>query len=275
MYAEAEMMTPFPDALRVEAAGRCNFRCRHCPIQNLRGLLAYDDFVTILDRMPRVPRMLMLNHGGEPMLNRDLEHIVAYARDKGVRIVTLNTNASLIRPIPGLTEMYVSFDGETPDENDFIRIGSNFRKHAAKVKEVAKKQKVTIYNVQATGGEKPKVAKYLVDYFGTSVRYETEAMRLWAGHEQFAGSEIVAHPVRPTYCASMFGGFHVMSNGDVVKCCEDLNAEYVYGNVLQEEPLVIWERMQIIRDNFANRIYPEQCQKCWVVAGIFYARGKK
>lgn len=265
----------FPNAIRIEVAGRCNFTCRHCPIENLRGLLSYNDFTYILDAMPTIPRMLMLNHGGEPMLNRDLEKMVLYAKNKGVKIVTLNTNASLIRPIPHLTEMYVSFDGNSIEENNYIRRGSNFEKHAIKVKEVAKKQKVTIYNVQVSDGIKPdKPAKYLTDYFSNTVRYQTEAMRIWAGHHNFDGSEIVEKPVNPTFCASMFNGFHVLSNGDVVKCCEDLNGRDIYGNVFQTTPLEIWNKMEQMRIDFTNRIYPEQCKSCWVVAGIYYAKSK-
>jgi len=265
-------MMPFPRTVRIETAGRCNFRCKHCPIENLRGLITLDEFEFVLDSMPTVPNMLLLNHGGEPMLNRDLEQMVAYAKKRGVNKVVLNTNASLIRPIPGLTEMYVSFDGDTPAENDFIRTGSNFERMAPKVLEVAKQQKVTIYNVQMTGGAKPKVAKYLTDFFGSSVRYETEPMRLWPGQTPIEGKAVVENHTRPTHCASMFGGFHVMSNGDVVKCCEDLNGEEIHGNVFQEKPLAIWERMQAVRDEFMRRNYPAQCQTCYIVTGAFYAR---
>ncbi len=263
-------MDRFPDTVRIETAGRCNFTCRHCPIENLRGLISFDSFQRVFNSLPHVPKMLILNHGGEPMLNKDLEKIVSYAKGKQVRTIVLNTNASLIRPIPGLTEMYVSFDGTTIEENNYIRTGSNFEKHAARVKEVAKKQKVTIYNVQASGGFKPMIAKYLTDYFGSSVSYETDPMRLWSGHESYNDKPLVHLPKSPVECKSMMNGFHVMSDGDVVQCCEDLNGQNIHGNVFTNSPLEIWNQMQSIRDDFRSHNYSEMCKKCWVVGGIYY-----
>lgn len=258
----------FPDVVRIETAGRCNFRCRHCPIRNLRGLLSFASFVDIFHRLPLVPRVLVLYHGGEPMLNKDLERIVEYAHKQGVQKTTLVTNASLIRPIPYLTEMRVSFDGESPSENDHIRTGSNFYKHAAKVKEVAKQQKVVINNTYATGGRSAPVPKYLTDYFGDLVEYKSVPMRQWSLQEQPYG-ELVRIPTQARYCSNLFETFTILANGDVVKCCEDLNGEYVHGNIFQSSAIEVWERMKDIRSNFEKGVYSEQCKGCWVVAGRY------
>jgi radical SAM protein with 4Fe4S-binding SPASM domain len=258
----------FPDVVRIETAGRCNFRCRHCPIENLRGLLSFESFVDIFTRLPFVPRVLVLYHGGEPMLNKDLERIVEFAYIHGVQKTTLVTNASLIRPIPYLTEMRVSFDGTTPEENDYIRIGGNFSKHAPKVLEIAKKQKVVINNTYATGGEVATVPQYLKDFFGDWVEYKSVPMHQWSTQETPYG-ETVSRPTGARYCSNLFETFTILANGDVVKCCEDLNGEFVHGNILQNSAVEIWERMRDIRKNFRKGIYPEQCKKCAIVAGIY------
>ena len=258
----------FPDVVRIETAGRCNFKCRHCPIRNLRGLLSFDSFVDIFHRLPAVPRVLVLYHGGEPMLNKDLERIVEYAHRRGVQKTTLVTNASLIRPIPHLTEMRVSFDGESPEENDFIRTGSNFHKHAAKVKEIAKKQRVVINNTHVTGGQPAVVPAFLREYFGDSVGYKSVPMRQWSVQDEPYG-EIVEIPTHATYCSNLFETFTILANGDVVKCCEDLNGEYVHGNIFQNSAVELWERMKDIRSNFKKGVYSEQCKGCWVVAGRY------
>jgi radical SAM protein with 4Fe4S-binding SPASM domain len=258
----------FPDVVRIETAGRCNFRCKHCAIKNLRGLLSFESFVDIFQRLPRVPRVLVLYHGGEPMLNKDLEKIVKYAHNQGVQKTTLVTNASLIRPIPHLTEMRVSFDGQSPEENDFIRMGSNFHKHAPKVLEVAKQQRVVINNTYATGGEAPTVPQYLKDYFGDAAEYKSVPMRQWSVQDTPYG-EIVSRPTGARYCNNLFETFTILANGDVVKCCEDLNGDFVHGNIFQNSATELWERMRDIRTNFAKGKYPEQCQKCWVVAGRY------
>lgn len=268
-------MRPFPDVVRIEPyGGNCNLKCRHCPTGvngGNRGLLKFDKFVQMFDSLPFVPRVLVLYHGSEPLINRDLEKMIAYAKEKGVKKTVLNTNAVKLRPLPGLDEMRVSFDGNSPEENDHIRIGSNFLKHAPKVLEIAQQQKVVIYNAQITGGDNnPKPAKYLTDYFGDSVEYRTIAVRLWADQENpFDGRETAFEPTHTNYCENLFETFTILSDGSVPKCCEDLAGDYLYGNVFQNSAVEIWERMEGIRERFAKKDYPDTCAKCWVVAGRY------
>ncbi len=264
-------MQPFPQVVRIEPAGRCNFKCRHCPIKNLRGLLSLDDFRRIFDSLPFVPRVLVLYHGGESLLNKELEQMIAYAKEKGVKWTVLNTNASLIRALSGLDEMRVSFDGDSAEENNFIRVGGNFAKHAPKVKALAQAgQRITIYNARVSSGEAMEPAKYLTDYFGDLVKYRTEPMRLWASQDKaLEGHEFIEKPTGAIFCSNLMETFTVLANGDVPKCCEDLNGEDIYGNVFTESPQRIWENMQNIRYGFTKQIYPEQCKTCWVVAGRY------
>jgi MoaA/NifB/PqqE/SkfB family radical SAM enzyme len=134
---------PFPDVVRIEPAGLCNFHCQHCPI-GLEGghrlILRYDRFVEFFRMLPAVPRELVLYHGGEPLLNKNLERMIAYAKDAGVHKVVLNTNASLLnerRDFSRLDELRISFDGESMADNDRIRIGSHFEQHAVQVRLLA------------------------------------------------------------------------------------------------------------------------------------------
>lgn len=267
-------MRPFPDVVRIEPAGRCNFRCRHCPIENLRGLLSFEQFKDIFDHLPFVPRVLVLYHGGESLLNKELEAMLAYAKEHGVSKTVLNTNASLARRLVDLDEMRVSFDGESPEENNYIRVGSNFSKHAIKVKALAEQgQKIVIYNARVTAGEaKSGAADYLMNFFGDLVTYRTEPMRLWASQDKpLEGHQVAFKPTGATFCSNLFDTFTVLANGDVPKCCEDLNGEDIYGNVFQESPQTIWNRMEEVRENFERKRYPKQCQTCWVVAGRYVA----
>jgi radical SAM protein with 4Fe4S-binding SPASM domain len=267
-------MRPFPDVVRIEPyGGNCNLRCRHCPTGVLggkRGLLHYDDFVRIFDSLPFVPRVLVLYHGSEPLLNKGLEDMIAYAKHRGVKKTVLNTNAARLRPLPLLDEMRVSFDGMSAQENDFIRVNSDFEKHAPAVREVARKQKVVIYNAQVSGGEVTEAAPYLKEFFGDLVEYRTIPVRLWSDQSDlFNGGEVVEKPTHTNYCENLFETFTILSDGTVPKCCEDLRGDYLYGNVFEETPLTIWEKMEDIRERFAKKDYPDACAKCWVVAGRY------
>lgn len=265
------MPANFPSVVRIESVGRCNFRCTHCPVGihgNTRDVMKIETFIQIFERLPAVPKVCVLYHGGEPLLNKDLELLVRYAKLKGVGKVVFNTNASLLTleraqslADAGLDEMRVSFDGSSPEENDKIRVGSNFWKHAPIVKQAAQiLPVVTIYNVKFDGDL--HTAKYLRDFFGNEVRYRTDPARVWA-HE----SKDAKPTTGATYCKDLMETFSIMSNGDVVTCCEDLLADYTYGNVLKETPLEIWNKMQELRDGFSKQEYPELCKSCYIVTG--------
>lgn len=261
------MTMPFPSNVHIEAAGRCNFRCVHCPVGTdggRRGLLRYADFVHYFDMLPFVPRTLILNHGGEPLLNPDLEYIVHYAKAKGVITVLISTNASLLhvgRNLSEVDELRVSFDGDSPEENDDTRIGSNFEKHSQSVRELALSSRrpatIRIYNVH----DSRRAAQYLWNTFGDlpGVELMGEIRREWARVER---ATVPSNGT--TSCASLFNSFTIQADGSVVMCCEDILGEDIVGNVNENTPVEIWDRMEERRAAFAHQDYPRLCRSCWI-----------
>jgi sulfatase maturation enzyme AslB (radical SAM superfamily) len=261
-------MMPFPDVVRIEPAGICNFKCIHCPVGREGGkrrILRYENFVRFFNALPHVPRVLVLYHGGESLLNKHLENMIAYAKGKGVSKIVFNTNASLLtakRDLSGVDELRVSFDGDNPTENDRIRDGSHFAEHAQQVRLLAlspnRPRTIKIYNARA-GTRRP--ADYLLDYFeGCNVVFEGVQIREWA---RVDGEPGPSNGV--TYCNDMFETFTILSDGTVPMCCEDLMGDDIQGNVFESTPLEIWERMESVRAAFSRQEYPRLCQTCWVV----------
>lgn len=277
MFDAFGVIDPFPDVVRFESVGRCNFRCTHCPVGqfgNNRDVMRFHTFKQIFDRLPLVPRVAILYHGGEPLLNKELEDMIRYCKQKGVQKVAFNSNASLLTVArgkslseAGLDELRVSFDGSSPEENDKIRVGSHFDKQAPIVREVAKFLPIRVYNVKFDGDPRP--ARFLVDYFGQGVKYHTDPARIWAHNDKQNEPSTGVD-----YCSEMVEKFSILSNGDVVTCCEDLLGDYRFGNVLLETPLEIWNRMQSVRDTFYHRDYPELCRHCYVVTGALMKQGE-
>src|SRR5687767_6536523 len=88
-----------PHVLYIETTNRCNSLCPICPRTfNLRERdadLSYDQFVTILDRVPSATRLVL--HGiGEPLMNRHLPRMVAEGRRRGLHVL-FNSNLVLLR----------------------------------------------------------------------------------------------------------------------------------------------------------------------------------
>ncbi len=278
------MTDPFPDVVRIEPVGVCNFRCAHCPIGvigNGRKVMSLDRFCQIFNSLPAAPRVLVLYHGGEPLLNKDLEKMVKFA-SASVKKIVLNTNASLLTferglalDKAGLSELRISFDGDTAEDNDRIRRGSNFERDSQVVQKLAmasRRMKIVIYNVRVTGGEKPEPAGYLLSAFGDFVEYRTDAARVWGGLYDLR-DEYIESPIQPIYCPNLWETFTILSNGEVVSCCEDLLVEAIYGNVDLNSPAEIWEQMQAVRDAFRAKEYPGLCRKCYRVTGAYLVGG--
>ena len=261
-------MRPFPDVVRIEPAGICNFRCTHCPVGREGGkrkMLSYENFVRFFEMLPAVPRVLVLYHGGEPLLNKNLEKMILYARIRGVKTIVFNTNASLLnakRDLSGVDELRVSFDGDTPEENNKIRVGSDFAAHAQQVLLLALSERrpkvIKIYNARH-GADIP--ADYLMDYFKDcpNVIFQGVPIRHWA--------RVDNEPKQTNgtaFCSNFFETFTILSDGTVPRCCEDLQGDDLQGNVFENTPLEIWERMEAQREAFTRREYPKICQSCWV-----------
>ena len=112
-----------PHILYVETTNRCNSLCPICPrtfdLRERDADLSFEQFVTVLDRVPSATRLVL--HGiGEPLMNRDLPRMVAEARRRGLHVL-FNSNLVLLRePVAealvtaGLHELRVSMDAATP-----------------------------------------------------------------------------------------------------------------------------------------------------------------
>ena len=112
--------------LRISVTDRCNFRCVYCMPKEVFGrayrfmdraeLLSFEEIERVarafVDRGVRKIRIT----GGEPLLRRDLEHLVARLAALGDLDLTLTTNASLLAAkaealaAAGLTRVTVSLD---------------------------------------------------------------------------------------------------------------------------------------------------------------------
>jgi radical SAM protein with 4Fe4S-binding SPASM domain len=297
--------TLFPDVIRIETSGICNFHCIHCPtgaVPNNRQILTRMKFHSILDQFAAnnfVPRVVVLYHGGEPLLNKGLEHFVGTLKKLGVKKTVLTTNASLLSRArakdiikSGLDLLKVSFDGESPEENDRIRRNGKFSRDAANVKALLKIRKAlkhknplviicnsricdkaTLDNLNKSKNllfSQPPA--YLVDYFRNElkeIKFQSMPTIVWPGYIKTEDFKIVTYDnEKPKYCGSLFETITILSNGDVVPCCYDLRGEEVFGNVFENSIFDIWrsEKYAAFRSDFKKGLYSKLCAGCNFVA---------
>jgi MoaA/NifB/PqqE/SkfB family radical SAM enzyme len=127
---------PLPEFVQIEPVGKCNLRCRMCPVP-YRGeqaaFMDFDVFRGIVDGFPTL-KELHLQGLGEPLMHPHFFEMVRYAAERGIRVST-NTNLTLLTPerarqcvSSGLHTVHASIDGATPASYESIRLGASFHK---------------------------------------------------------------------------------------------------------------------------------------------------
>jgi len=299
------MQDKFPDVLRIETVGKCNFKCIHCPTgtqPNNRKALSKSEFDFVLKQLHEnnyIPRVVVLYHGGEPLLNKNLPAFIKELKDIGVSKTVITTNGSLLKERiskdlirAGLDEIKFSFDGISADDNNKIRAKGNFLEEAKNVKEFCKLKKelhsqtpyVIISNIRICGRSLLETLsaknnyvfqtppEYLTKYFSNEsneIEFRSFPAMVWPGFEKYGEFEAVYFKnTKPKYCTSLFETTTILTNGDVVLCCYDLKGELILGNIYQESLFNIWNSKKYtnIRSNFKKQEYCDLCNKCNVVS---------
>ena len=118
--------------LRVSVTDRCNFRCPYCMPRDLFGadhaflpreeLLSFEELARLIGAFARLGVSKIRLTGGEPLLRKDLEVLVAaVAAIDGIEDLALTTNGSLLAGKAaalagaGLRRITVSLDSLDPD----------------------------------------------------------------------------------------------------------------------------------------------------------------
>ena len=124
--------------LRVSVTDRCNFRCPYCMPREVFGsdhaflprseLLSFEEIARLVAVFAELGVTKVRLTGGEPLLRRDLEQLVALiAATPGISDLAMTTNGSLLAPRAaalagaGLSRVTVSLDSLDPDL--FARLG--------------------------------------------------------------------------------------------------------------------------------------------------------
>ncbi len=118
-----------PTQVHVSVTDRCNLPCLHCAIHNKKTTdLPTATWLAFFDDLAGWLSQAGINFaGGEPLLRRDLEQLIAHAVAKGFT-TTFNTNGWLLSErraasiaASGVSIVYVSLDGMDPELVDHTR----------------------------------------------------------------------------------------------------------------------------------------------------------
>lgn len=125
-----------PFSLILEPTNYCNLKCPVCPTGNgsdkrKKGFLSFDNFKKVIDDMSPYLVNLLLCNFGEPLLHKELNKMIAYAKRKNLRVIT-ESNGHFFRDKEevenfvksGLDKVIIAIDGTTQNTLAKYRINS-------------------------------------------------------------------------------------------------------------------------------------------------------
>lgn len=300
---------PFPRVVRIEPSSLCNLKCRHCStgtVDMQRGLMSKETFSLIVknieDNIDNV-KVVVLYHGGEPFLNKDFGYMLKTIKNlKNPPFVKTTSNGMLLTEIlmeeiieNKLDNIYFSIDGQSPEENNFIRRNSDYHiivKNIKKLIELKKQYnsttpKIIVSNVQFVKeiDKSTKITEDLIipvssflleefeeEYKNGEMSFYSLYPYVWPGinldAELFSIQEFDDEP--SNYCDQIVNTLKIRWNGDVTVCCYDLTSKYVVGNIYNDNLSTIWnnEKYVKIRESIDNYKFFDLCKDCIAVSSV-------
>ena len=265
------LRTPF--RLHVEVTNHCNFRCIFCPPYDERRTeeiprkhMSFEFFQKLVDDMALFPdplKKLYCHNFGEPLLNRDLPRMIAYAKAKGVvENIELLTNGALLEPgvnrqliDAGLDHLCVSV--EALDEAGYMSIARSrldYPRFLSGIRDFFENRRdCTVHVKIADIGLKDDADRdRFYELFGRccdSIFVENivdqdegyHYERLKAVKTSFEKGQYQDSLQEISVCPSIFYMLVVNSDGSVSPCCVDWRRDIVVGDANRQSLPEIWQ----------------------------------
>lgn len=296
-------LLPFPRVLRVEPASQCNLACSHCPtgtIEMARSVMTEQVFEKVLEEIEQhktLIKVIVLYHGGEPLLNRNFYNMVAKIKaiNASFFVKTVSNGMALTAEhakqiiSSGLDAVEFSLDGESPDESQHIREKSNTQKIINNIKALIRLKAIAgtvnpdIYIATTqflrdksqvnVPGEAP-VPTWLKETFEGEVSGFKSTYALQWPHMGDSGKFdfLTLDGEDSNECDHATNTLTIRADGSVIPCCYDLTSKLVMGNILDQALTDIWNgrKYQILHRSIASKKYISICASCAVVRPATY-----
>jgi organic radical activating enzyme len=291
-----------PDRIYIESTNRCNLECPQCPTglditHRPKGDMDPGLFRNIIDEIAPWAETAVLHIWGEPLLNPNLDEMIAYAAGAGLR-TEISSNAMLLdaeraeRLIrTGLSRIFLCIDGVDEATYNQIRVGGDFRLVKANIEQFIR------MNLQAPSPVEVWVQLIRIDLTRKQVdafrkewsrpgvkEINIKAFDSWGGrvasiNEMNKEGESAAIPAQRHPCPNLWYHAHIFCDGSLVCCDRDFDVSTPLGNV-KDGVLETWrgEKMQALRKAHGTGIIETTpCQECkewaWWKPGLFSSWG--
>jgi len=279
----------FPPYLKIEPTPLCHLAClgcRHRLAEFNRELrpsmnLTLEAFKKIVDPLAPTTLGISLSFRGEPLLNRELPRMAAYAHAKGIATsfptsLSLNLSEQMAEDLvlSGLDAMYISLDGASEATYSRYRIGGRFDKVLANVRLLADTKR-------RLNSNHPRLVWKMVvfDYNRHELPIQRQRYREWGfdaieqvpdnkGEEfrqktQASRQHMIA---AESPCFWIWNTMVIDCEGEVSPCCT--YDKFGIGNALQQDSRAVWRcqpyralRAAFGKSGYGKELHPV-CRDC-------------
>ncbi|MGQ9662583.1 MAG: radical SAM/SPASM domain-containing protein [Kiritimatiellia bacterium] len=254
-----EVLGYLPIRLWVESASACNLRCPMCLNKDMplteKNVMPYELFVKIVDEARGFVNDMYLHHRGEPLLNRRLPEMIAYAEKAGIK-TRFHTNGALLdeqrsRALLAAGPHLVSFsvDGFEKKAYEEIRRGAVFEETVENILRFVQIRRsaglrrpyVVVERIRfrdSARRENPQAVATLTRRFLDSGVDEVIVKEeyVWATEDAL---EVAGPPVAKA-CTFAWYAMVICADGTVTACPQDFRARMSLGKVQDATLVEIW-----------------------------------
>lgn len=296
------ILLKLPRDISVETASFCNLKCPMCiqsdsmkNIHRQSKVLKLDDFKKFVDDIKGFAYSISLYYAGEPLLNKNLFDMIAYANDSGL-LTYINTNGVLLKNPEirkkllqsGLFKVHISFDGATQETYESYRVGADFYSVKDSIKKfIAERGEAAlpIIGLQTIATTKtiPEFNDYIemakgmgADYAFSASKYvdqykhdpypeDLEDLLIggeYSRYERLEKGRLIKKPCDSKQCPYLYN-IYILTDGTIVHCCYDYDGEYTFGNAFQKNLKELWFDKKYLtwRKNEAGPMHLPLCHR--------------
>ena len=270
-----------PFRVMLENTNICNADCAFCPhvaMKRKTGVMDIGLSKKITDECKALEIEYLTIYGfGEPLLDKDFFSRVEYAKSRGLKRVTTNTNAFYMdkeknkRLIDsGIDEVYISFDAFSRDtfrkirpNLDFETIKGNILDLVDRRNKCGKNKPLVVLSFVESDINRKEVRDYLKYWQKRVDHVSISSAHNWTGDMQASCS---SNSCLRDPCRLLWTDMFVLYNGDVALCCNDYEGRIILGNLRDSSMRDVWAGQSLakLRQKHLERRFDEIniCKNC-------------
>lgn len=236
-----------PPQLDVELNGGCNMKCPFClhgyGDKRPNDLMPIERYKKLIDEAVSFGiRGLKLNYINEPMLRKDLEECIAYAKSAGMLNIYMVTNGTLLNDKrrdsmlnSGITKLFISVDAMTSETYNKQRLSGKF--------DLVVKNILDFVAERNRRGLRYPIVRVSFLRNALNIHEEKDFQKFWEGKVDMIAFQkmndlpdlnsglILEDIEEPSGCTFPFKQMVVDYEGDILPCCKMGGKKLALGNI--------------------------------------------